>query len=81
MDAKAYKEAARHIDRGQEFRYDREADETPRDWAPAAARGILHDRRDIKHILDEIDPDIRVEIVEALSCHALRASHQSIAVN
>lgn len=41
-----------------------------KDWAHKAARGILadlRDRRGIKHALENIDEDIRKEIVEAIA--------------
>lgn len=40
------------------------------DWAYRAARGVvanLCDRRGIKHGFEEIDPDIRREIIETLA--------------
>lgn len=43
---------------------------SPTDWAHVAARGVLadlQDRRDIKRPFEEIDEDVRVEIVEALA--------------
>lgn len=44
----------------------------PKDWAHAAARGViadLQDRRGIKHELERgnLDEDIRAEIVDALA--------------
>ena len=41
-----------------------------KDWAHAAARGVLADLTDrggIKHTLDSIDEEIRVEIVDSLA--------------
>lgn len=46
------------------------------DWAIAAARGVianLQDRRSIKHGFDEIDEDVRSELVASLAAIIRRA--------
>lgn len=70
---------AKHsLERGAEYPYDApdawwdSGKDTPpaKDWAHAAARGILHDlcdRRGIKRGFEGIDEETRVEIVESLS--------------
>lgn len=72
-------EQARHsLKRGSEWPYDapdlwRGDDDAPppaKDWAHAAARGILYDLSDrsgIKHGFSGIDEDVRKEIVEAIA--------------
>ena len=73
-------EAARLLAFGAEWPYDapdawRDADAPgspppARDWAHAAARGILaslEDRRGIKHELDDVDEDVRAEMVETFA--------------
>lgn len=55
---------------GEEFPYDGDEAGPSKDWAQYAARGVLADltdRRGIRHAFDEIDEDIRVEIVESLA--------------
>ena len=50
----------------------------PKDWAHAAARGVLadlQDRRGIKHGFDDIDQDTRKEIVKSLAS-IIRLAHQ-----
>lgn len=79
-------EAARLLRMGAEFPYDApdawwDADTAQppppsRDWAHAAARGILAsltDRRGIKHELDGVDEDVRAEMVETFAS-VIRAS-------
>lgn len=42
----------------------------PADWAIAAARGIIHnllDRRAIKRGFENVDEDVRIEIVETIA--------------
>ncbi len=71
-----------HIDLGAKFPYDRDlgrdAPARPAvDWAEAAARGImanLGDRRGIDDALDDVDPDVRVEIMGELA-DIIRAAH------
>lgn len=49
-----------------------------KDWAHAAARGILADlgdRRGIKHELDALDEDIRIELVGSLA-DIIREAHK-----
>ncbi len=68
LDAQGRTVAARCVDLGSEYPYDGRRPE--RDWAHKAARGILYDLTDrggIKHELREIDPDTRVDIVDALA--------------
>lgn len=67
------------LEHGNEFPFDAsdewwsgDAKEPPpaRDWPHCAARGIiadLKDRRDIKRGFEEIDEDVRREIVDALA--------------
>lgn len=69
------------IDHGLEFPYDNDSDidgaKPIADWAHAAARGILSDltdRRGVKHELNNIDTDIRVELVESLA-DIIREAH------
>lgn len=66
-------EAERAISRGALNPFDAEDDAAaappPRDWAHAAARGViadLMDRKGIKHGFGQIDHEIRVEIVDSL---------------
>lgn len=64
-----------YLKSGNEFPYDRpdREDEPVRpltDWAHAAARGVLSnltDRRGIKWSLQEIDEEVRIEIVDSLA--------------
>lgn len=52
---------------GQRYPYD---DSNEGDWAAKAARGViadLTDRRNIKHGFDDVDPDVRVEIVQQMA--------------
>ncbi len=69
-----------HYDRAQEFKFDVvELDEgymgqpikvLPETWQVKAARGIisdLGDRDEIKPVFDDIDPEIRVEIIEKIA--------------
>lgn len=71
MDADSYEAAARQIAWGARYPYDDPEDAAPaKDWAQAAVRGILDDLRDrggIKHYLDDIDVETRVEIVRGLA--------------
>lgn len=76
--------AKRSLDFGRKYPYD-EPDENmgkpppAKDWAHAAARGIvadLMDRHTIKHGFDGVDEDIRVEIVETLADIIREASKQ-----
>ena len=68
------------LEHGGQFPYDAprawwEADETPpppppKDWAHAAARGILADltdRRGVKQELDAVDYDVRAELTASLA--------------
>lgn len=68
------------LDHGSKFPYDAgsnfwegDGNSTPPqalDWAHAAARGILADlldRRGVKYALEEVDHDVRVEMVESLA--------------
>ena len=57
----------RELERGEEYPYH---GQKPKDWAERAALGILwdlSDRRGIKHELDEVDQDVRVEIVQKMA--------------
>ena len=57
----------RELEKGAEYPYH---GKPPTDWAEAAALGILYDLSDrggIKHELDGVDDEIRVEIVEAMA--------------
>lgn len=80
--------AIRCVKNGARWAYDTpdmgENDELPpvveeaKDWAHAAARGILYDlcdRRGIKNGFDDIDEDVRKEIVESLAA-VIRAAKQ-----
>lgn len=68
---------AKHaLEHGAQWPYDapdsRSSDIPPpaKDWAHAAARGVLADltdRRSIKNGFRDIDEDVRVEIVESLA--------------
>lgn len=64
---------ARRLRMGEEFPYDITDDGSfvpASDWAVSAARGVLADLRDragIKWGFDNIDHDIRVEIVTSLA--------------
>jgi hypothetical protein len=71
-------DSAKHaLEHGQQYPYDApdswSSDNPPppaKDWAHAAARGILsdlNDRRSIKNGFLGIDEDVRVEIVESLA--------------
>lgn len=54
----------------------------PRDWAHAAARGILAsltDRRGIKHELDAVDEDVRAEMVETFAAVIREATRRALA--
>jgi hypothetical protein len=49
----------------------------PKDWAHAAARGVLADitdRRGVRQALDDVDHEIRAEIVESVAA-IIRAAH------
>lgn len=68
--------AAISLNHGAKFSYDApdewEVENPPpaKDWAHAAARGVLADLQDrggIKHGFNNIDHEIRVEIVETLA--------------
>lgn len=74
-----------YVTHGNEFPYDasdawRNSDDAPpppSDWAHSAARGVLADltdRRGIKWGFDDVDEDVRVEIVEAMAA-IIRAAH------
>ena len=72
-------EAERALKLGERFPYDAGADfwedrssspPTAKDKAHAAARGALAnllDRRGIKHVLEDVDHDVRQEITESLA--------------
>ncbi len=65
-------------DAGEEF-WDGDGKTPPpaKDWAHAAARGILsdlEDRRGIKNELDGVDHETRAELVESLS-EIIRQAH------
>lgn len=77
--------AKRALTRGDEFPYDDAdymADKTPKptkpkDWAHRAARGVLADltdRRGVRHELEAIDDDVRVELVASLA-DIIREAH------
>lgn len=65
------------LERGAQYPYDAPdswSSDTPpppaKDWAHAAARGVLADltdRRSIKNGFRDIDEDVRLEIVESLA--------------
>jgi hypothetical protein len=61
--------AKRTLNRSAQYPYD--GQQTPvKDWAHAAARGVLadlSDRRGIKWELDKVDQDVRAELTESLS--------------
>ena len=60
-------DAKRALEVGQEFPY---GDTAGGDWAKKAANGILYDlcdRRGIKHAFNDVDEDIRSEIIDALA--------------
>jgi Mor family transcriptional regulator len=74
--------AKKRLEHGNEFPYDAGAkfweDESqenvtppaPKDWAHAAARGVLADlldRRSVKHPFDEVDHDTRAELTATMS--------------
>ncbi len=71
--------AKHRLEHGAKFPYDADdkwwngGGENPppaKDWAHAAARGVLadlNDRGGIKHGFNEIDEDVRAEIVESLA--------------
>jgi hypothetical protein len=62
---------------GQEFPYDESAGPS-KDWAHAAARGViadLADRRGIKNGFYDVDEDIREEIVASLA-EIIRLAHK-----
>lgn len=58
---------------GQEHPYDANDNgraRKPKDWAVKAARGVLDnlcDRRDIKRGFEQVDHDVRKEIVDSLA--------------
>ena len=57
-------------DAGKEFWDDDRHSPPTKDWAHRAARGViadLWDRRGIKHELDEVDHDVRGELVAGLA--------------
>lgn len=67
-----------YVEHGNKYPYDasdawRNNDEPPPppiDWAHSAARGVLADltdRRGIKYGFDDVDEDVRAEIVETLA--------------
>lgn len=61
------KDEHRDLARGVEYPYH---GQKPKDWAEAAAVGImwdLNDRGGIKHELENIDEEIRVEIIEHMA--------------
>jgi hypothetical protein len=78
-DAQGRTMARRSIDCGNRFPFD--APDTwwhgtegnplpPADWAHSAARGVLYDlsdRKGIKRSFEEIDEEVRVEIVSAIA--------------
>ncbi|RUW04069.1 hypothetical protein [Mesorhizobium sp. M1A.F.Ca.IN.020.04.1.1] len=76
------------LEQGDEFPYDAtdqwwrsRAKQPPkaRDWAHRAARAIiadLKDRRDIKRGFEQIDQDVRMEIVDSLAA-IIRAASSS----
>lgn len=74
-------DAAWTINHGLEYPYDNDCEiegaKPVADWAHAAARGILADltdRRGVKHELNNIDTDVRVELVETLA-DIIREAH------
>jgi hypothetical protein len=75
--------ASSMINHGLEFPYDNAYDidgaKPVKDWAHAAARGILADltdRRGVKHELNGVDNDVRVELVETLADIIREASNR-----
>lgn len=66
--------------RGDKSPYDCDGEESlpPKDWAHRAARGVianLEDRSGIGNILDDLDLDIKVEVVDALA-EIIRDAHR-----
>lgn len=60
--------ADRNLKHGEDFPYDGEG--AAKDWAHAAARGVLADlldRRGIKWEFEKVDADVRVDIVMAIA--------------
>ncbi len=66
-------DAQRSYEHGKKFPYDGSGtgrSRKPKDWAVSAARGVLADladRRDIKRGFENVDHDVRKEIVDALA--------------
>ena len=70
-------DAKHHLKGGADHPFDQTDEEEERgtckpatDWAHAAARGVIHnlcDRRKIKWGFDDIDEEVRIEIVESLA--------------
>jgi hypothetical protein len=79
--------AKHRLEHGANYPYDAGADywedraTTPppaRDWAHAAARGVLadlSDRRGIKWELEKVDHDVRAELTESLA-EIIRLAHK-----
>lgn len=81
----------KRLEHGQLFPFDETSDEhearnstletlplEPKDWTIAAARGVLADlgdRRGVGQELDDIDDDIRKELVEQLS-QIIKLAHE-----
>lgn len=62
--------------------YPNEPTPEPVDWAHRAARGIIHDlrdRRDIKQGFNDVDEDLRQEIVASLA-EIIRTAHGAVEI-
>jgi hypothetical protein len=67
-DAQGRTDAERACDKGAEYPYDGHRPE--QDWAHKAARGVLYDLSDrggIKHVLRDVEYDVRIDIVDSLA--------------
>ena len=67
---------------GAEFPYDDDSDKPKpaTDWAHAAARGVIADltgRKGVGNELEEIDAEIRIEVIETLS-DIIRTAHEIV---
>lgn len=62
-----------YYNRGQEYPYDggeKAKARKPADWAVKAARGVLSnlsDRRGIKQELEQVDDDVREELIDTIA--------------
>lgn len=72
--------AQRNVDGGAEYPYDapNQAMLGDGDWSVLAARAVIYDltdRRGIKHGFDNVDDDVRIDIVRALAA-TIKAAHR-----